>query len=174
VQLRAWIGDGHGRVKYSTLDEVGRQLKRDSKVFELGGLGGGRIGTATHRHGATTSCTVADAHVGWPETWVHCMSGSRCTWAVTILLTKWVATWTVTMYRCVLNGRVGCGVRRWLQPLGFLPLPVESYLAGLPRVSTNRPHAKRCPITTIIRWTLVTKDTRVYDELKKDIFGGLD
>ena len=35
VQLRAWIGDGHGRVKYSTYDEVGRQLKRDSKVFEL-------------------------------------------------------------------------------------------------------------------------------------------
>ncbi len=35
VQLRAWIGDGHGRVKYSTYDEVGRQLKRDSKVFQL-------------------------------------------------------------------------------------------------------------------------------------------
>ena len=35
VQLRAWIGDGHGRVKYSTYDEVGRQLRRDAKVFQL-------------------------------------------------------------------------------------------------------------------------------------------
>lgn len=35
VQLRAWFDDGHGRVKYSTYDEVGRQLKGDAKVFEL-------------------------------------------------------------------------------------------------------------------------------------------
>ena len=35
VQLRAWIDDGHGRVAYSTYDEVGRQLKRDREVFQL-------------------------------------------------------------------------------------------------------------------------------------------
>ena len=35
VQLRAWIDDGHGRVAYSTYDEVGRQLRRDAKVFQL-------------------------------------------------------------------------------------------------------------------------------------------
>ena len=35
VQLRAWIGDGHGRVKYSTYDEVGRQLRWDAEVFQL-------------------------------------------------------------------------------------------------------------------------------------------
>ena len=35
VQLRAWIEDGHGRVKYSTYGEVGRQLRWDAKVFEL-------------------------------------------------------------------------------------------------------------------------------------------
>ena len=35
VQLRAWIDDGHGRVAYSTYDEVGRQLRRDRKMFQL-------------------------------------------------------------------------------------------------------------------------------------------
>ena len=35
VQLRTWIGDGHGRVAYSTYDEVGRQLQRDARVFQL-------------------------------------------------------------------------------------------------------------------------------------------
>ena len=35
VQLRAWIVDGHGRVAYSTYDEVGRQLTDDPKVFQL-------------------------------------------------------------------------------------------------------------------------------------------
>ena len=35
VQLRAWIDDGHGRVKYSTFDEVGRQLRHDARVFQL-------------------------------------------------------------------------------------------------------------------------------------------
>ena len=35
VQLRAWIDDGHGRVAYSTYDEVGRQLQGDWKVYEL-------------------------------------------------------------------------------------------------------------------------------------------
>ena len=35
VQLRAWIDDGHGRVAYSTYDEVGRQLRQDAKVFQL-------------------------------------------------------------------------------------------------------------------------------------------
>ena len=35
VQLRAWIDDGHGRVAYSTYDEVGRQLRWDAKVFQL-------------------------------------------------------------------------------------------------------------------------------------------
>ena len=35
VQLRAWIDDGHGRVAYSTYDEVGRQLKQDREVFQL-------------------------------------------------------------------------------------------------------------------------------------------
>ena len=35
VQLRAWIDEGHGRVAYSTYDEVGRQLQSDGKVFQL-------------------------------------------------------------------------------------------------------------------------------------------
>ena len=35
AQLRAWIRDGHGRVAYSTYDEVGRQLKQDARVYEL-------------------------------------------------------------------------------------------------------------------------------------------
>ena len=35
VQLRAWIGDGHGRVAHSAYGEVGRQLKHDTIVYQL-------------------------------------------------------------------------------------------------------------------------------------------
>lgn len=35
VQLRTWIDAGHGRVAYSTYDEVGKQLRWDTRVFDL-------------------------------------------------------------------------------------------------------------------------------------------
>ena len=35
VQLRAWIGDGHGRVAFSRFDEVGRQLQYDAQMYQL-------------------------------------------------------------------------------------------------------------------------------------------
>ena len=34
-QLRRWIGDGHGRVAFSTYGRGGRELKRDRDVLEL-------------------------------------------------------------------------------------------------------------------------------------------
>ena len=34
-QLRRWIGDGHGRVAFSTHGRGGRELKRDRSVLEL-------------------------------------------------------------------------------------------------------------------------------------------
>lgn len=35
AQLREWIDGGHGRVQYSTYDEVGRQLRHDEEVSRL-------------------------------------------------------------------------------------------------------------------------------------------
>ncbi len=35
AQLRHWIGEGHGRVAYSTYDRCGKQLKWDDKVWAL-------------------------------------------------------------------------------------------------------------------------------------------
>ena len=35
AQLRRWIGDGHGRVAYSTYGRCGNELKWDKKMWEL-------------------------------------------------------------------------------------------------------------------------------------------